>query len=164
MASLILQREPTQVHIEKVVPSRFCKDNIIICNRKINLERLSSVIATEVHSKRTIGKPQIVTNKMYAICLKMKWFRAVVKLSDDNNVVLHLLDCDGVYDYHDKMTIRLIDDPKIIGVAVGQIKMFIYAAAPVESEEKFKQLFEEKLRDKEVTGCIEVCDPISTHL
>lgn len=146
------------IHIEKVTPVRYCKDNIIICNRKTDLQRLSSEIAYNVHSKKTIGKPQIIAslnkneNDVYGIYLKRQWFRAMVKFTDDNTIVLHLLDCDGVYDFHDKMTIRIIDDPQIIGVAVGQIKMFVYAAAPVESDQKFKKMFEEKLLNKEVTA------------
>lgn len=150
------QKRPThKVYMEKVVPIRYSKDNIIVCNRISVTDKIGTMsidIANDVHFKENIDEP--IAGKMYGIysVRGRKWYRAMVKFSDENKAVMHLLDKDGLIDFRRGMIVREIENQHIINIDVGQIKIFIYAIAQFEPNHFFDEIFRQILLNQEVTA------------
>lgn len=139
--------------METVIPVRFTDDNIIICNRATVtncLETISCEINDDVYFRSNAKDPS--PNTLYGYFHNKKWHRATVKFSDENKKVIHLLDDNGIYNFHKGMVIREIKNQKLINIDAGQIKIFVHAIHKFKPKANFQHIFKEVLLNTPVTA------------
>lgn len=150
------------VFIERVIPLEISPStNIIRCQRKYDVSDLSTKL--EIDVKDVIDDQTLEPCVIYAVCKfgQKRWSRATVKFfrRSDNVPVLQLMDGSGVFDFDPNKThARKVKSDELKNKPLGQFKMLIYAVGKYKQDKEFDLIFDEMLKNKEVTAIFDILE------
>lgn len=152
------------ISVVSVIPVRCSSNkNIITCIRENvfqQLDTLSEQLEQEV--KESIDENKLQINEIYAVKQHDKpWRRAMVKfIRTDGVPVLQLLDVKGLLNFNSSnMNARKITKSSLRDLEFGEMKMFIHAIGPFETDAEYELIFNQILKDKVVKAIITLMEP-----